>query len=73
MARFTLKRAAKYGSLKRDFRPCGRFAGLMMSRLSKQRKEAMVKRIMQVIRKRFLPNTRDSQPVMGSTTALLTR
>ena len=33
MARFTLKRAAKYDSLKRGFRPCGRFAGLLMSRL----------------------------------------
>ncbi len=38
-----------------------------------QRKEAMVKRMMQVMRKRFLPKTRDSQPVIGSTTALLTR
>ena len=28
---------------------------------------------MQVIRKRFRPKTRASQPVMGSTTALLTR
>ena len=39
MAHFTLKRAAKYNSMKRGFRPCGRFGGLMMSRLSKQEQE----------------------------------
>ncbi len=38
-----------------------------------QRKEARVNRMMQVIRKRLRPNSRDSQPVIGRTTALLTR
>ena len=38
-----------------------------------QSSDARVKRTIQVIRKRFLPNTRESQPVIGRTTALATR
>lgn len=38
-----------------------------------QRNEAMVKRVMQEMRNRFLPKSRENQPVMGRTTALLTR
>ncbi len=38
-----------------------------------QRKEARVNRMMQVIRKRLRPNRRESQPVIGRTTALATR
>ncbi len=38
-----------------------------------QQKEARVKSTMQVIRKRLRPNMRDSQPVIGRTTALATR